>query len=69
MHKRLNLKKPKTYNEKLSWLKLYDQQPDYWRMVDKLEMKVFVNETVKDAYTIRTLVVCKLHVLSKTELA
>ena len=38
-HKRLNLKNPKTFNEKLQWLKLYDRNPEYTRMVDKFEAK------------------------------
>ncbi|MBQ4418018.1 MAG: hypothetical protein II870_00150 [Synergistaceae bacterium] len=35
----LNLKNPKTFNEKLNWLKLYDRNPEYTRMVDKYEVK------------------------------
>ena len=27
--KRLSLKNPKTFNEKLQWLKLYDHRPEY----------------------------------------
>lgn len=35
----LNLKSPKTYNEKLQWLKLYDRRPEYTIMVDKYAVK------------------------------
>lgn len=34
-----DLKHPKTYNEKIQWLKLHDRNPRYTRMVDKLEAK------------------------------
>ena len=30
----LNLKDPKTYTEKLQWLKLHDYRPEYTAMVD-----------------------------------
>lgn len=34
-----NLKEPRTFNEKLNWLKLHDRNPDYIKMVDKYEVK------------------------------
>lgn len=37
-----NLKKPKTYNEKLNWLKLHDRNPLYSTLVDKYEVKKYV---------------------------
>ena len=33
--KKLDLESPKTFNEKLQWLKLYDRRPEYTIMVDK----------------------------------
>jgi len=36
---KLNLKTPKTFNEKLSWLKLYDRQSLYTRLADKYAVK------------------------------
>ena len=33
--KTLNLENPKTFNEKLQWLKLYDRKIEYTTMVDK----------------------------------
>ena len=33
---RLNLKHPKTYNEKLQWIKLYDRKPEYTTYADKI---------------------------------
>ncbi len=44
LHKRLDLKNPQTFNEKLQWLKLYYRRPDHTRMVDKYEMKKYVAE-------------------------
>ena len=32
----LDLEHPKTFNEKLQWLKLYDRKPEYTMMVDIL---------------------------------
>ena len=37
-----DLKNPKTFNEKLQWLKLYNRKPEYTRMVDKYEVKQYV---------------------------
>lgn len=37
-----NLKYPKTFNEKLQWLKLHDRKPIYTTMVDKYEVKQYV---------------------------
>lgn len=41
LHKKLNLKHPLTYNEKIQWLKLYDRRPEYPVMADKYEAKKF----------------------------
>jgi len=53
--KELDLENPKTYNEKLQWLKLYDRNPEYTRMVDKYEAKKYVAERIGDEYIIPTL--------------
>ena len=53
--KRLNLKNPKTFNEKLQWLKLYDRKPEYTLMVDKIEAKKWVADRIGDEYIIPTL--------------
>ena len=39
MGQKLNLKTPKTFNEKLQWLKLYNRKPEYTTMVDKYAVK------------------------------
>ena len=50
-----NLKNPKTYNEKLNWLKLHDKNPIYTRIVDKFEAKEYVKNIIGDQYIIPTL--------------
>ena len=54
-HKRLNLKNPKTFNEKLQWLKLYDRNPSYIKMVDKYEAKKYVGNIIGEKYIIPTI--------------
>ena len=46
---------PKTYNEKLQWLKLYDRQPDYSQMVDKAGAKEYVAQRIGKQYIIPTI--------------
>lgn len=52
--KKLNLKNPKTFNEKLQWLKLYDRKPIYTTMVDKYAVKDYVAERIGEEYIIPT---------------
>jgi len=37
-----HLNHPRTFNEKLQWLKLHDIHPEYTQMVDKIEAKKYV---------------------------
>ena len=53
--KKLNLKNPQTYNEKLQWLKLYDRRPEYTTMVDKVAAKEYVAEKIGKEYIIPSL--------------
>lgn len=55
--KKLNLENPKTFNEKLQWLKLYDRKPIYTTMVDKYEVKEYMKEKIGQEYIIPTLAV------------
>ena len=55
MGKELDLKHPKTFNEKLQWLKLYDRKPIYTTMVDKYEVKDYVARLIGEEYIIPTL--------------
>lgn len=55
MDKKLNLKDPKTYNEKLQWLKLYDRNPLYTTLVDKHAVKGYVADRIGEEFVIPTL--------------
>lgn len=55
MKRKLNLDPPTTYNEKLQWLKLYDHNPLYTKLVDKYEVKAYVANMVGSSYVIPTL--------------
>ena len=59
LKKKLNLKKPRTFNEKLQWLKLYDRKEIYTTMVDKYEVKKYVADIIGKEYIIPTLEVYK----------
>lgn len=48
------LKNPKTFNEKLNWLKLNDHNPLYTTMVDKYEAKQYVANIIGEEYIIPT---------------
>ncbi|MBR2010998.1 MAG: glycosyl transferase [Clostridia bacterium] len=53
--KNLNLDEPKTFNEKLQWLKLYNRKTEYTTMVDKYGVKKYVAELIGEEYVIPTL--------------
>ena len=53
--KKLNLKNPQTFNEKLQWLKLYDRRDIYTTMVDKYTVKNYVANIIGKEYIIPTL--------------
>ena len=48
----LDLEHPKTYNEKLQWLKLHDRKPLYTQLVDKLEVKKYVADKIGPEYVV-----------------
>lgn len=52
--KRLNFKKPESFNEKLQWLKLYNRKPEYTPMVDKITAKKFAAERIGMQHIIPT---------------
>ncbi|GEK91036.1 ATP-grasp fold amidoligase family protein [Alkalibacterium kapii] len=52
MGKKLDLNKPKTYSEKLQWLKLNDRDPNYTSLVDKYEVRKFIEKTIGENYLI-----------------
>lgn len=53
--KKLNLETPKGFNEKLQWLKLYDRNPLYTKLVDKCSVKEWVAHQIGEQYLIPTL--------------
>lgn len=55
MKRKLDLKNPRTFSEKLQWLKLYNRRPEYTMMVDKCEVKKYVSSIIGEEYVIPTL--------------
>ena len=50
--KKLNLKNPQTFNEKLQWLKIYNRDPRYCAMVDKYDVREYISEQIGSQYLI-----------------
>lgn len=48
----LNLKNPKSFNEKLQWLKLNDRKILYTQLVDKYEVRKYIKNLIGDKYLI-----------------
>lgn len=55
MGRKLDLDNPQTFNEKLQWLKLYNRNPEYTVMVDKVKAKEWGAERIGAEYIIPTL--------------
>ena len=53
--KKLDLNNPKSYNEKIQWLKLNDRKEFYSNIVDKYEVKKYVSDLIGEQYLIPTL--------------
>lgn len=51
----MDWKNPKTFTEKLQWLKLYNRKQEYTQMVDKYSVKDYVAKTIGKEYVIPTL--------------
>lgn len=49
----LNLRNPKTFCEKLQWLKLHDHNPLYHKLVDKYEVKRIVAEKIGEEHVVK----------------
>ena len=52
MGKRLHLRHPRTFNEKLQWLKLYGRRPIDTVLSDKYAVKDFISKTIGSQYVI-----------------
>lgn len=48
--KKLNLKNPTTFNEKLNWKKIYDRKTIYTTMADKYSVKKYVSDRIGERY-------------------
>lgn len=54
---KLDLDNPKTFNEKLQWLKLYYHKPEFSSMVDKAEAKNYAARIIGEEHIIPTLAI------------
>lgn len=52
MGRKLDLHNPKTFNEKIQWLKLYDRNPVYAEYADKYEVRKHVEAVIGEKYLI-----------------
>ena len=57
MKRKLNLKNPQTFNEKLNWMKLYYRKPIMTTMVDKYEVKKYVSDIIGSEYVIPSIAI------------
>lgn len=57
-HRKIDWMNPKSFSEKLQWLKVYNNQPNYSRLVDKIEVKDIVAEKIGESHIIPTLFEC-----------
>lgn len=48
--KKLNLKKPTTFCDKLNWLKLNELHPEYTQLVDKVGVREYIKEQIGEEY-------------------
>lgn len=55
MKKMMNWHNPKSFSEKLQWIKVYDHNPLYIQLVDKYEMKKYVDQVIGPGHTVPTL--------------
>lgn len=46
----IDFKNPRTFNEKLLWLTIYDRKPEYTQMVDKYKAKELIYRKVGEQY-------------------
>lgn len=55
LNRDINLKNPKSLNEKCQWIKLYDRNPLYSDLVDKYEVKKIIEKRIGKSYIIPTI--------------
>ena len=49
---RLDLKHPKSFNEKIQWLKLHDRKPLYKELADKYNVRKYIADKVGEEYLV-----------------
>lgn len=54
-NRKIDWKNPKSYTEKLQWLKVYNRVPLYSKLVDKFEVKSIVADIIGEEHIIKTL--------------
>lgn len=55
MGKKLNMVDPQSFNEKIQWLKLYNRNDSFVKMVDKFEAKQFAGNVIGMEHVIETI--------------
>lgn len=55
MGRKLDLRKPQTFNEKLQWLKIHDRNKFYTEVVDKYAVKKYIENKIGDEYNVKLL--------------
>lgn len=55
LNRNINLSNPQSLNEKCQWIKLYDRNPLYSKLVDKYEVKNIVEKKIGENYIIPTI--------------
>src|SRR5699024_9456974 len=53
--KKIKFNNPKTFNDKLQWLKIYDRKTIYTDLVDKKKAKKIVGDLLGESYLIKTI--------------
>lgn len=48
----LDLEHPKTYNEKLQWIKINDRNPKYTMLTDKYKVRNYIKDTIGEEYLV-----------------
>lgn len=51
----LNLRNPRTFWDKLNWMKLNYRRDDLWRYVDKYEVKQLVSDLIGEEHIVKTI--------------
>ena len=52
MGKSLNLNNPELFSEKLQYMKLYNRNPEYTKLVDKLKVREFIRKEIGSSYLV-----------------